>query len=444
MILQSKNLLSYLYLLIPLFLITGPAIPDIVITLGVLFGIFYIVYQKEYQNFLKLNLFRISIIFWVSLILISFFSYNKINSFQDSIIFIRFLLIPFFCYFIFFKNKKFFERLLLIIFVLVVFVCIDTLYQFMNYSSKDGFGEDLLRFKSNWYGRLTGPFGDELIPGSYVSKFGLCGFVFLISIKKLESNIIIQSLYLSFIILICYISGERMAFATFSLSLLVLIIFLDEFRKSILLSIIIGAIFIFLVAYLHPFYNDFVVIESTQYHQGQKIEKFYQCENDIDIEKVCSRIINIQPNFFEVIKNFSTSAYGEIYMLSYNMFLDNPITGIGINNFKYLCEIDVLYKKLMVNYNCASHPHNIYIQWLTEGGIIVFIFFIVYLYYIVKFIINNTGEKKYKIISLVIIFSMFWPIMSTGSLIKNWYGITTFFIIGICLCLSKFKNNYQN
>ena len=73
MILQSKNLLTYLYLLIPLFLITGPAIPDIVITLGVLFGIFYIVYQKEYQNFLKLNLFRISIIFWVSLILISFF-----------------------------------------------------------------------------------------------------------------------------------------------------------------------------------------------------------------------------------------------------------------------------------------------------------------------------------------------------------------------------------
>ena len=39
MILQSKNILSYLYLLIPLFLITGPAIPDIIITLGGLFAI---------------------------------------------------------------------------------------------------------------------------------------------------------------------------------------------------------------------------------------------------------------------------------------------------------------------------------------------------------------------------------------------------------------------
>ena len=442
MILQSKNLLSYLFLLIPLFLITGPAIPDIIITLGVLFGIFYVVYQKEYENYIKLNLFRISTIFWLSLILVSFFSYNKTNSFQDSLIFIRFLLIPFFCYFVFFKDKKVFEKLLFVIFVLVVFVSIDTLYQFINYTSKDGFKEDLLGFKSNWYGRLTGPFKDELIPGSYLSKLGLCGYVFLISIKKLKINIIIQSLYLSLIILVCYVSGERMAFATFSLSLLVLFIFLDEFRKSILLSIIIGIVFIFLAIYFHPFYNDFNVIESTQFHQGQKIEKFYQCENDID--KLCSRVINIQPSLFEVIKNFSTSAYGEIYKLSYKMFLDNPITGIGINNFKYLCELDQFYKKQMVNYDCASHPHNIYIQWLTEGGIIVFIFFILYLYYIVEFIIKNTGEKKYKIISIIIIFSMFWPIMSTGSLIKNWYGIITFFIIGICLCLSKFKNSYQS
>ena len=440
MILQSKNILSYLYLLIPLFLITGPAIPDIVITFSVLFGIFYILYQKEYKNFIKLNFLRISIIFWLSLILISFFSYNKTNSFQDSLIFIRFLLIPFFCYFIFFENKKVFERSLLIIFTLVVFVSVDTLYQFINYTSKDGFGEDLFGFKSNWYGRLTGPFGDELIPGSYLSKLGLFGFVFLISKKKLKNNIILQSLYLSLIILVCYVSGERMAFATFALSLIVLFIFLDDFRKSILLSILFGILFIFLAIYFHPFYNDYNVIESTEYHQGQKIEKFYPCENNT--EKLCSRIINIQPSFFEVIKNFGTSAYGEIYKLSFKMFLDNPITGIGINNFKYLCDIEEIYKKIMVNYGCASHPHNIYIQWLTEGGIIVFIFFIMYLYFLVEFIIRNNGDKKYKIISTIIIFSMFWPIMSTGSLIKNWYGIITFFIIGLCICLSKFKNNY--
>ena len=117
-------------------------------------------------------------------------------------------------------------------------VCIDSFYQFLNYTPENGFGKDLLGFKSNWYGRLTGPFGDELIPGSYISKFGLLGFAFLISIKKFENKIIFHSIYLSSILFISFISGERMAFATFGLGLVFLFIFLNGFRKSIFLSII--------------------------------------------------------------------------------------------------------------------------------------------------------------------------------------------------------------
>ena len=126
------------------------------------------------------------------------------------------------------------------------------------------------------------------------------------------------------------------------------------------------------------------------------------------------------------------------------MFLNNPITGIGINNFKYVCNNYDNYKNMMFNYNCASHPHNIYIQWLTEGGLIVFIFFVLYLFYLLNFILNNNGSRENKIISLVIILIMFWPIMSTGSLIKNWYGVITFFIIGLCMSLSKFRNSHLN
>ncbi len=439
MILWSKKLFTYLLLLVPFFLITGPALPDIVITLSLIFGAYYLIFKKEYKEIINISFFKISIIFWLSLIFISIFSYNKSSSFQDSIIFIRFLLIPIFCYFVFFKNTKIVERCLLIIFVLVIFVCIDTLYQFLNYTSREGFGGDLFGFKSDWYGRLTGPFGDELIPASYVSKMGLLGFAFILSIKKYEKMTVLHSIYLSSILLVTYVSGERMALATFGLGLLLLLIFLTEYRKSIFLSIFIGIILIYLTTYLHPVYNDFKIIESTQYHQGQKIEKFFQCENDIG--KICSKIINIQPNFLEVIKNFGSSAYGEIYSLSFRMFLDNPITGIGINNFKFLCNYNELYKNMMVNYECASHPHNIYIQWLVEGGLIVFFLFILYLSFLVNFIFSNTGDKKYKIISLIIILIMFWPIMSTGSLVKNWFGVTTFFIIGLCMCLSKFKNN---
>ena len=141
-----------------------------------------------------------------------------------------------------------------------------------------------------------------------------------------------------------------------------------------------GLLTLFIIIQLHPFYNDFKIVESTQYHQGLKVEKFYKC-NDSSKE-ICSQTIELQPSFKEIISNFNTSAYGEIYLLSFRMFFDNPITGIGINNFKYMCETNDLYKKLMINYNCASHPHNIYIQWLSEGGLFIFFMFILYLFYL--------------------------------------------------------------
>ena len=438
MIFQTKRIFSHLFIFIPLFLITGPAIPDIVVTTSIVFGILYLIFLKKYQEILKVNFFKVSIIFWISLIFISFFSYDKMNSFQDSIIFFRFLLIPFVAYYIFIKNDKLLLTLLILILLLVIFVCVDTLFQFFNYSSETGFGKDLIGFKSNWYGRLTGPFGDELIPGSYISKFGLFGFAYLIISKKFKKNILVHSIYLSLIFIVTYVTGERMAFATYAMGLFFLFIFLDCYRKSIFLSIVLGLVSLFIIIQFHPFYNDFEVIESTQYHQGLKIEKFYKCNDNTD--ELCSKVIDVQPNFIEIIKKFNTSAYGEIYLLAYKMFINNPVTGVGINNFEHICKSNEFYNNLMINYDCASHPHNIYIQWLSEGGLVVFFAFILYLYFLTNFIIKNEGEKKYKIISLIIILIMFWPIMSTGSLIKNWYGITTFFIIGISIRLSKFRN----
>ena len=43
MIQSSEKFFSFLFLLIPLFLITGPALPDVVITLGLIFGIIYFI-----------------------------------------------------------------------------------------------------------------------------------------------------------------------------------------------------------------------------------------------------------------------------------------------------------------------------------------------------------------------------------------------------------------
>jgi hypothetical protein len=51
----------------------------------------------------------------------------------------------------------------------------------------------------------------------------------------------------------------------------------------------------------------------------------------------------------------------------------------------------------------------------------------------------NYTTSKIGFISLVVVF---WPISSTGSLLKNWYGIEVFLLVGLSLVCTKkiFKN----
>ena len=55
--------------------------------------------------------------------------------------------------------------------LIYVFVVLDTLIQYI-------FGKDIFGFEisSNHSGRLTGPFGDEPIPGSFIVSFMFIAF----------------------------------------------------------------------------------------------------------------------------------------------------------------------------------------------------------------------------------------------------------------------------
>ena len=435
----TNNFFLLVFMLVPILLITGPALPDISITLCALFFLFNFIILKKDYNFFKDNFFLVSIVFWFSIIFISFFAFDKVRSFQDSIIFIRLLILPTIGYFLFFNTEEKIKKTIIIIFICVLFVLIDTLFQFLNYSSETGFQNDILGFSSNWYGRLTGPFRNELVPGAYVSKFGLLGYLFFLFIKKTKYIYLLEIFYLSLIGLVCFASGERMALATYFLALFFLLIFIKNKRFIFFSSISISIILIAITVTFHPFYNDYKVINSTHLHQGLTIEKYFDCPQDT--LKKCNKIINLQPSFIKVLQNFSSSAYGEIYKVGLSMFLDNPITGVGISNYQTSCNNISKYKNLMINYDCASHPHNLYIQWLSEGGIITFASFLFLLFSILYFIFFGCNNNIFKFISIACILILFWPIMSTGSLIKNWNGVLTFYIIAICLSLNRIKIN---
>jgi hypothetical protein len=437
MINRIPLLLIYSIIILPITLITGPAIPDITITFTGIFFLLLIFLHKEYKFVIEKKIFLYSVFFWLYLVFISFFAENYYLSFRDAFIFIRILLIPIFIYYWICKETKYIKIIIGVIFISVIFVALDSLYQFSQYDPEYGFGKDILGFRTTWYGRLTGPFKDELIPGAYLTKFGLLGIIFLFSnINNITYKNISTIIYLVILGAAIFASGERMALATFLMGIIFLSIFYRSNRLIFFSSFVIILLTILIIFKSHPIYNDFTVIESTPYHNGLKVEKTFTCKNDV--KNNCKKIINLQPSFIKVIKNFDQSAYGEIYNLGLKMFKDHKFSGIGLNNFTFLCNNDERYNNMLQNYNCPTHPHNIYLQWLIEAGIIGFLIFIFYVAYLFYHILKN-NYNEYSLISIATILVIFWPIMSTGSLLKNWNGIGIFFIIGICLVLSKIK-----
>jgi len=422
----------FLISLIPFFLLTGPALPDISLVIVCIIFLFFFFKNKKF--FLSNNFFYLSIIFWIILVILNLISLNFYKSLGESIIFLRLLLLPTIMYLWLLKSNKRIRTVLLIILITNLIVISDTLFQFFNYHPFEGFGEGLFARKAEFYGRLSGPFLD-MVPGSYIAKFFIFGFLgLIIFIKNKISLLFFSILYLTLCGYITFISGERMALATFLLGISIGILTLKSHRLIFLISLFFLIIAVFITYKTHEHFKNYTIIESNSGHLGLTIEKYDpKCKDPNN----CSKIIKLQPQIIEVLKNFSDSAYYETYSLSLEMIKIYPLTGIGMNNFNFGClNIDIFKKE-----RCWSHPHNFYLQWLTENGLIGFIFFLFYIFFIFYRVLRSNSDETYNKYSFIALSVIFWPIMSTGSLLKNWHGIETFFIIGLSLSLLNFKRS---
>ena len=118
----------------------------------------------------------------------------------------------------------------------------------------------------------------------------------------------------------------------------------------------------------------------------------------------------------------------QIYISAYKMLLDNKILGVGVKNFRIFCN-DKKYEESWLS--CAPHPHNTYIQILSETGIIGFLFlitiFFYYCGYTLKHIILRFKGKHYfndfEICILSAIAIYIWPFVPTGNIFNNWLNI---------------------
>ena len=197
------NLPIFLFSLIPFFLITGPFLSDLSISLIVILFLIYCFKQRNFSYFKNIY-FYIFMIFWIYLIINNLINNFNLDSLKISFFYFRYGVFVIAIVTLLNTDNKFIKYFFYCIFICFISLILDGFYQYF-------FGENILGWKSS--NRISSFFGDELILGSYLSRlwpifFGLSLFIINKNNKLFFLLIIIFILSEALI----FISGDRSAF----------------------------------------------------------------------------------------------------------------------------------------------------------------------------------------------------------------------------------------
>ena len=431
----KNQFLYYFLFLTPLLFILGIA----VVELSTLFLTLFFLYKNKNFNYYKDKKFLFLLFFAAYIAINAFFQIHD-NLRISSFFFFRYTLFALsICFILDYlnenlnKGKKEILFLIGFIFLLVIF---DSYLQFLT--GKNLFGYQIIQQ------RISSLFGTELILGTFLFKqlpLFLFLFLFVFTSKELKKYSIILTIFLSLYFTVIYIAGGRTAFFSMLMFIILIMFFLKNLRKIFSFSMLFLTIFIILSSIFNigksdPF-NRVFIKTFNQITNGIYIDK-----KNISLKKEITKIRKGEN--LKDFKIFSSDHNGH-YILAYNLFIENPIFGIGPKGFRYFCRSVEYDPKKGV---CSTHPHNFLMQILTETGFVGFLFY----FYGLIFILMNifkvfsknilTHEKNNFLIISIGLILIFFPFIPNGNFFNNWISITNFYYIGIYLyCYKRVFHN---
>lgn len=175
---SKTNLVNVFIVFIIPTLILGPFIPDLIVSVSVLFFLYYIFKKKIFYFFYNYPLI-IFFIFCIYCILVSIFvAEDTILSLQSSLFYFRIGIFSCLIWYLIDKNNKILDYFYYALVICFLALVIDGYFQYFN-------GKNLLGYKIVGI-RVSSFFGDELIMGSYLSRlFPLLFALFIIKKKKI-------------------------------------------------------------------------------------------------------------------------------------------------------------------------------------------------------------------------------------------------------------------
>lgn len=253
---------------------------------------------------------------------------------------------------------------------------------------------------------------------AYIAGFLVIGLGVLFFIKNKKTNSAFQIIMILLLIFALILTGKRGHTLFMVLALLITYIAsvtsikkIKRILKSMLLIFILGIVFLFL-------------IESNVLEDDSPIKSF--------TDRIEETIVGLQKG--EDI----TSGRAVLYDFSWNLFLENPILGAGW--------MAVQNNSIgLINDDKGSHSHNIYIQLLSEMGLVGFTLFIIpllFIYYksikLFKTPYIQSDESKLGILKLSFFLQTFFILYGfTGNLLTDHiYILMYFYSVSIVLSLA--------
>jgi hypothetical protein len=401
-------------------LVTGPFLPDLFLVIISIVFVYEKINQKDFSLF-NFFFFKYFIAIYILLLISSIFSENLFFSLKSSLPYIRFPIFVLAMIDIINKNVHFFKHLTAVFVVTFFVLSIDSFIQLI-------FRQNIMGYKMVIESRVSSFFKDELILGSYISRFYPIFLSCMIYIYNKNKNKIFLFLILGMTILsiiMVFISGERASFFFIIFSFFLMIVLFNNFKILNFVIIIVFSSFIIFIINLN--YSEFKLrlIDQTIYQKNSKteIKKVFNEEDRIILKKYV----------------IFTEQHSHHYLSAIKIFRDNIFIGAGPRMFRELCK----NKKYMVStISCSTHPHNSYVQLLAETGIVGFsMYLFIFAYLIINFIkhIYYKISKKdpifsdYEICLLVAIFVSLFPFTTNGNIFNNWLNIIYFFPVGLFL-----------
>ena len=445
--LNIKYFIALIFILFPISFIIGPALVEI---FNFILIIFFLKKMYENKDLLKefSNKIIITLITFNIIILITSINSDYIFSIKYPLTYFRYIIFVLTIFLLLKLDSSLIKKIVYLFVFTLILLLLGSIFEiiFKNFCGYFTNGnvfvtegeicknlKDYLPGNLSRHDRVSSFFGDELILGSYVSRFLplIIGLIYLYYSKINNSKILIYFVILLSLILII-ISGERAALIYFIFFGFIFFLIINEKLVSKIYFILSLAI-ILIISY---FFIDQV---NKRMHQT-----YAQLEKSIN-----KKIL------------FSTDHHAHA-VAAYKIFLDNKFLGTGPNTFREVCKnkkyfVNDIENKLNKKNNnlisgCSTHPHNLYLQLLAETGIIGILIPLLLQFLLIILIIKNiiylyknqknndqkNNNLRCEILLLSSFFISIFPFIPSGNFFHNWLNFIYFYPLGFYLYVKKY------